>query len=89
MNVVNPRTLEHVINVSFDLADEAATRRAQACVDALDDEFRRHGYLPYRVGVEQMARFLDPADTFWQTVRDLKLALDPNRIIAPGRYNLV
>jgi FAD/FMN-containing dehydrogenase len=28
-------------------------------------------------------------DPFWETIRDLKLALDPNNIMAPGRYNLV
>jgi 4-cresol dehydrogenase (hydroxylating) len=28
-------------------------------------------------------------DSFWRTVRDLKKALDPNNIIAPGRYNLI
>ena len=27
-------------------------------------------------------------DPFWATVRDLKKALDPAHIIAPGRYNL-
>jgi 4-cresol dehydrogenase (hydroxylating) len=30
-----------------------------------------------------------PDDPFWQTVRSLKSALDPDGIIAPGRYNLV
>jgi FAD/FMN-containing dehydrogenase len=36
-----------------------------------------------------MQRHISETDPFWRTVRDLKKALDPNNIIAPGRYNLI
>ena len=47
------------------------------------------GFPPYRVGINSMHRVVDENDPYWKTVRDLKKALDPNNIIAPGRYNLV
>ena len=44
------------------------------------------GYIPYRVGNHSMAA-LDPAgDSYWRTVAALKAALDPQGILAPGRY---
>jgi len=47
------------------------------------------GYPPYRVGINSMHHVVHENDPFWRTVRDLKKGLDPNGIIAPGRYNLV
>jgi 4-cresol dehydrogenase (hydroxylating) len=44
------------------------------------------GYIPYRVGIQSMAG-LDPhGDVFWKVVSRIKRALDPDGIIAPGRY---
>jgi 4-cresol dehydrogenase (hydroxylating) len=44
------------------------------------------GFPPYRVAIDQMERLVafDPA--FFDLVAKLKTALDPNGIIAPGRY---
>jgi len=39
--------------------------------------------------VQNMNLVVDPHDTFWQLVRDLKQVFDPHHIISPGRYNLV
>ncbi|MBC8874426.1 MAG: hypothetical protein H8E44_33740 [Planctomycetes bacterium] len=35
-----------------------------------------------------MHHVVNEKDPLWQTVRDLKKVLDPNGIIAPGRYSL-
>ena len=88
MNIINTRTLEHVINLSFRRSDKEQADRAHACIKDLDKAFRAEGYLPYRLGIQQMKDLIDPADSYWQTVRDLKQTLDPNNIISPGRYNL-
>ena len=45
--------------------------------------------IPYRVGIQSMAQVVRESDPFWQTVKELKKALDPNGIIAPGRYGLI
>jgi 4-cresol dehydrogenase (hydroxylating) len=34
-----------------------------------------------------MDSVVDPADPYWQAVGAIKQALDPNNVIAPGRYS--
>ncbi|HRZ12963.1 MAG TPA: FAD-binding oxidoreductase [Kiritimatiellia bacterium] len=88
LNLVDDRAVECVINLAFDRTSTERTAAAHACNDELTAEFIRRGFPPYRVGSQSMDLILDEADPFWQTARDLKCALDPNGIIAPGRYNL-
>jgi len=85
-NYMDARALEGVISVAFDRGDPEATQRARACISACEEAFMRMGYPPYRLGIEGMARIASPGDPFWQTVAELKRAVDPNGIIAPGRY---
>lgn len=83
---INPRTLIAVAHIVFDREDEATGIRAKACIDRLIQVLIENGYPPYRVGIQSM-NALDPAgSTFWTTIRRLKAALDPDGIIAPGRY---
>lgn len=83
---INPRTLIAIAHIVFDREDEATGVRAKACIDRLLEVLVAKGYPPYRVGIQSMDA-LDPnGSTFWQTVRRLKNALDPDGILAPGRY---
>ncbi|SHG75026.1 FAD-binding oxidoreductase [Massilia sp. CF038] len=85
-SMINERTLGGVITIAFDQDDPAEVARAQACYQALFDCVMRAGYIPYRVGNQSMAQ-LDPhGDVYWQTVARIKQALDPDMLIAPGRY---
>ena len=47
------------------------------------------GWPPYRVGLQSLGRMVQAGDPFWETARAIKRALDPNGVIAPGRYSLV
>jgi 4-cresol dehydrogenase (hydroxylating) len=58
-----------------------------ACYAELGDRCREKGFLPYRLGLQSMAQAMSDADPFWGVVRTLKEALDPNGILAPGRYD--
>lgn len=89
LNVVTDKALEAVINLAFDAHSEAACARAHDASRALHQALIDRGWMPYRVGIQEMAAVVDPDDEFWRVVRDLKKVLDPNGIIAPGRYNLV
>jgi 4-cresol dehydrogenase (hydroxylating) len=85
--LITERAMVCVTNVSFDRrqADEAA--RAQACYDELSHALMAEGYVPYRSGPRGMAA-LDPhASTFWDVTSRIKQALDPDGVIAPGRYD--
>ncbi|MDB5933879.1 MAG: FAD-linked oxidase [Massilia sp.] len=85
-SMINERSLGGVITVAYDKEDPAEVERAKQCYRALFDTVMRAGYIPYRVGIQSMAG-LDPhGDVFWKVVSRIKRALDPDGIIAPGRY---
>jgi 4-cresol dehydrogenase (hydroxylating) len=85
-SMINERSLGGVITVAYDKEDPAEVARAKLCYRALFDAVMRAGYIPYRVGIQSMAG-LDPhGDVFWKVVSRIKRALDPDGIIAPGRY---
>lgn len=88
LNILDERCIEIVLSIPFrrDRPDQQAA--ADACVDALQKAFFERGYPPYRVGVQYMGAVVRENDVFWQTARAIKQALDPNGIIAPGRYSL-
>ena len=88
LNFVERKVIEFVISIPFDKRDAAAVERAHACLDATYDAFMSSGHYPYRVGIESMGRVVNPEDPYWHTVRALKRVMDPNGIIAPGRYSL-
>jgi 4-cresol dehydrogenase (hydroxylating) len=87
LNLVTPRAINAVVGIVYDREDPAETARAQVCHDELLEAYLEHGYVPYRASITDMTRLTTP-DTFWDVCRSLKQALDPNGILAPGRYNL-
>jgi 4-cresol dehydrogenase (hydroxylating) len=89
LNIVNTKAMLCVLNLVFERSDKEQTARAHQCVDTLFDVWAARGIYPYRLGVQSMEQFVRPDDPFWLVVRGLKSVLDPNGIIAPGRYNLV
>jgi 4-cresol dehydrogenase (hydroxylating) len=89
LNLVDSRALECVINNAFDRRQSDRVAAAHACNDELTTAFIRRGFPPYRIGPQNTNLIVDPNDVFWKTVRDLKRVLDPNGIIAPGRYSLM
>jgi 4-cresol dehydrogenase (hydroxylating) len=85
-SMINERSLGAVLTIAYDQDDPAEVQRAHQCYRTLFDTFVAGGFLPYRVGHQSMGA-LDPhGDSFWRTVRTLKEALDPDGILAPGRY---
>lgn len=88
LNIETPTSLVAVINLLFDRTDPAALRNAQECATALYALIKSKGLEVYRARVDMMGGLVDDADPYWQAVRELKRALDPKNIIAPGRYGL-
>ena len=84
---VNERAMDGVLTIAFDRHDAEETRRASACYQALFEAVFSAGFVPYRVAVGSMsALFEQGSPEHWETVAAIKRALDPNMIIAPGRY---
>ncbi|MDF7823333.1 FAD-binding oxidoreductase [Pontiellaceae bacterium B12227] len=88
VNVMNSKCLEGVVSLAFDRRDEDQVKKAHACIQKMEGRYMEMGYPPYRVGINSMHHIV-AEDEYWHTVKDLKRALDPNNIVAPGRYNLV
>ncbi len=89
LNMVNTKALEGVINLVFRRDQQARVDAAHACIEEWHRQFIEKGYIPYRLGIQSMSQVIQEKNPYWRLVRDLKKVFDPNRIIAPGRYNLV
>lgn len=89
VNIVDEKSSECVISLAFHKTKEDEVARAHACIEKLQAQYLKKGFIPYRVGIQSMHQIVDEGDVFWRTVRDLKQVLDPNNIISPGRYNLI
>ena len=87
--VVNPRAAEHVVDLIFDKTDPEDTARAyDAFKEALLENAKR-GYGVYRTNTAFMnlaAETYGPAQRVFN--KQLKQALDPNGIIAPGKSGI-
>jgi 4-cresol dehydrogenase (hydroxylating) len=88
INVETATSLVAVANVVFDRSVPAQVDRAHACARALLQSIRREGLEVYRARADMMREVVDADSPHWQTIRALKAVLDPDHIIAPGRYNL-
>lgn len=83
---ISDRLFDSTVPLLFDQDEPGAAERTRACYDALVDAGHALGVFPYRVAVDTMARLnerMPHAAAFNARVR---AALDPDGIIAPGRY---
>jgi 4-cresol dehydrogenase (hydroxylating) flavoprotein subunit len=85
-SMINERVLGGVLTICFDQEDAAETARARLCYEVSFARLMEAGYIPYRVGPQSVAALDSGHDTYWSTVARIKAALDPQHIIAPGRY---
>lgn len=88
VNLMDTKAMECVVSLAFDRRDTEQAKKAFDCIQEMESRYVEQGFPPYRVGINSMDQVVDADDPFWQTVRNLKKALDSNNIIAPGRYNL-
>jgi 4-cresol dehydrogenase (hydroxylating) len=58
-----------------------------ACYRELLDRLTASGYHSYRLGIQSSAEMIDK-DSYSSLLAMIKRALDPNGILAPGRYGI-
>ena len=85
VSLVNERMTITTIALTYDREVNGEDGRAQACYRALTEELLSRGYPPYRLNVGAMDVGANTG-TYSEMLRRIKTALDPNRILSPGRY---
>lgn len=88
INIETETSLVAVTNLLFDRSVEGETERAHACADELLSYIRSKGLEIYRARADMMSAVTEADPEYWQLISRLKDVFDPDRIIAPGRYNV-
>ncbi|MDK8464243.1 FAD-binding oxidoreductase [Marinobacter sp. SS13-12] len=86
LTTVNDRCFDSTVPLLFDRRDAKATERANDCYRALFDAGQKEGFLPYRLNIDAMGILNTGGSAFTRVASQLKAAVDPNCILAPGRY---
>jgi 4-cresol dehydrogenase (hydroxylating) flavoprotein subunit len=86
LNTIHATCLEGVVSIDFDRADPVACDRARDWSRATTEALSACGYYPLRADIDSMLLLAAGGGVFWEVAQDVKRALDPNGIIAPGRY---
>jgi len=84
---VSDRCWDSTVPILFDKRNQAEIGRAHACYEELLNAGRKLGFVPYRLGIQSMGLLADES-VQPKLLRKLKNAIDPDNIIAPGRYGL-
>jgi 4-cresol dehydrogenase (hydroxylating) len=81
------RTLRAFVLLLYDRRDQAADRRALELHDELHAVLNALGHAPHRLGLASMTAIPPFSDDHASLLRRLTAALDPDDILAPGRYD--
>ena len=86
LHCISARSVYLYVAVMYDREIEGEDERAMRCYDQLMQMAIKAGYYPYRLGIQSMDALPRPRDDYGKVMFALKSALDPNTILAPGRY---
>ena len=84
---LSERSVELLAAIVWDRDLPGADARAVACHDELLRRCCELGYLPYRLNHLSMGKLPPATDDYGALMQRLKTALDPNDVLAPGRYD--
>lgn len=86
--VQNPRSMIVLMSIFFLKDDPPQVDRATRLYDELSAATTGAGYQPYRMGTNGMRKLGDVAPGFIGLNRAIKAALDPQHLLAPGKYGI-
>lgn len=87
VSLITERAMVAVCTIAYDRDNPEETDRARQCYETLFRVIMRAGYAPYRTSIASMPHLAQGSEVFWDLVHELKQVLDPDRIIARGRYD--
>jgi 4-cresol dehydrogenase (hydroxylating) len=85
---LSDRCWDSTVPLLFDPSDEADKARAMACYKELMVTGFEKGFVPYRTNIDSMGMFAKEGVPYWELAKALKEKIDPDNIIAPGRYSI-
>jgi 4-cresol dehydrogenase (hydroxylating) len=85
LTMIMERAVACVISVAYDRDVPGEDGKAMNCYEELQRRLTARGYYPYRLGIQSMD-LLDADSARGAFLRSIKQALDPNNVLAPGRY---
>ena len=85
LTLLTERSLAAIVSISYDRTVPGEDAKAMICYRALERGLYEHGFYPYRLSIASMNLQSD-RHAYSDLLRTLKTALDPNDILAPGRY---
>lgn len=85
LTLTTDRAVTCVVSISYDREVAGEDERAMECYKELLDRMTAAGFYSYRLGI-QAKQLLDPTSSYGRFLANLKDAVDPNHILAPGRY---
>jgi len=88
MLMVNPRSVVCLMGILYRKADPAEVARASALYDELLKWVADQGYQQYRAAVASWPTMFERAPEWGQMLEKVRSALDPNDVLAPGKYGL-
>jgi len=78
--------IDSTVPLVFDKSDSSEETRALNCLHELITEGCKNGFVPYRLPIHEQQQ-IDKSSAYWQTIKVLKNAMDPNNILSPGKYD--
>lgn len=86
--LMNPRSIICLMSIIYDKEDPAEVKRANQLYNELITEMQSSGYQQYRCGLAGWPRVFELSPELLDLNNQLKQAIDPDNILAPGRYGM-
>jgi hypothetical protein len=87
LTTLSPRCYACTIPLLFDRLNPEAERQARRCFEELYEKGLALGFVPYRMGAQFMPDLARHGAGVGPLVNAVKRAVDPNLVLAPGRYS--
>jgi len=87
LTTLSLRCYAATVPLLFDRMNPDAERRARMCFEELYEKGLALGFVPYRMGSQFMPALVRNGASVGPAVSAIKGALDPNQVLAPGRYS--
>jgi len=86
ISMVSDRSVCAVMTICFDARNKEESERAKKCHDDVVAVLIKNGYILYRAGNHSMKFLEGDSQNFFNFLKRIKKAIDPQNILSPGKY---